>query len=97
MAGFTIDAIDDIRLAVDEAAACLLDHAGDDGTFTLEISPNEGSLELRLSVDGLSDAWPPVGIESELSWKVLTALSGKVSFESDGGSPAIRMFKSSGV
>lgn len=99
-AGFTIDAIDDMRLAVDEAAACLLDHAGEDSNFTnftLEISSTENSLELCLSVDGPSDSWPPIGIESELSWKVLTALSGEVFFEIHGGRPAIRMFKSSGA
>lgn len=95
--GFTIDAIDDLRLAVDEAAACLLDHAGAGSTFTLEISPKRDALELFLLVDTAVDRWPPIHIESELSWKVLTGLGCVVSFESVGGEPAIRMTKSSGV
>jgi serine/threonine-protein kinase RsbW len=97
MAGFTIDDIDDIRLAVDEAAACLLDYGPGDSNFILEVSPKKNTIELWLSMDAPSGSWPPAGIESELAWKVLTMLSGEVSFEVHNGGPAIRILKVSGA
>lgn len=98
MAGFTIDAVDDLRLAVDEAAACLLDSAPADSNFLLlEVSPKKNGLELWLSIDTPAASWPPAEFESELPWKVLTMLSGEVSFEIHDGGPAIRMLKTSGV
>jgi len=96
-AGLTIDAIDDIRLAIDEAAACLLDHVGNHSEFVLEIMPRGDGLEAHLLLDGRFEEWPPPELESELARKVLVALSDEVSFEVRGDSAAIRIFKKSGT
>ncbi|MEO7804434.1 MAG: hypothetical protein ABIS18_08825 [Actinomycetota bacterium] len=95
--GFTIDAIDDIRLAIDEAAACLVDRAHETSTFTLEIASADNSLELWISIDHPSHSWPPAGFEFDLAWKVLTGLCDKVSYEIRNQRPGIYLLKTSGA
>jgi anti-sigma regulatory factor (Ser/Thr protein kinase) len=44
--GFDVDALDDLRLAVDEAVTWLLDDEEAGGTVTLQLSESEGGIRL---------------------------------------------------
>jgi serine/threonine-protein kinase RsbW len=76
----TIDAIDDLRIAVDEASAQLISAAPDAATLTM-IAEAEGSrAEIQLCTSGEVETWPPEGLERTLAWQVLTGLADEVSF-----------------
>ena len=76
----TIDAIDDLRIAVDEAGAQLISAAPDAATLTM-IADAEGSdVEIQLFTSGDVETWPPEGLERSLAWQVLNGLADEVSF-----------------
>jgi serine/threonine-protein kinase RsbW len=95
-ADFTFDAIDDLRLAVDEASAQLLAFTGTVTSLTLRITlTDEGGIDLIASTDAdiASAVWPPVGAERTLTWQVLSALADEAHFERYGSAPALRIRK----
>lgn len=95
-ADFTFDAIDDLRLAVDEASAQLLSFNSPATSLTLRISlTHEGGIELVASTDAdlASAVWPPDGAERTLTWQVLSALADEAHFERAGTGPALRIRK----
>ena len=97
-ADFTFDAIDDLRLAVDEAGAHLLSVAAPATSLTLRISlTDEGAVEVIASTDAVvaDSAWPPEGIERTLAWQILSALADETRFERAGSGPALRLRKRS--
>lgn len=89
---FTIDAIDDLRLVVDEACGQVLQLSPDSTVLTLTIGFREGALELTVSGDG-SFSKTPEDIKESMAWTILSALSDSVNIE-DGGLPAVRLTKS---
>lgn len=89
---FTIDAIDDLRLVVDEACGQVLELSPDSKQLTLTIATRGDTLELTVSTDG-SPARAPESVQDSMAWTILSALSDSVSIE-DGGLPAVRLTKS---
>lgn len=89
---FTIDAIDDLRLVVDEACGQVLELSPDSAVLNLSIGFKEEGLELTVSGDG-SMARTPEDIKESMAWTILSALSDSVTIE-DGGLPAVRLTKS---
>lgn len=75
---FTLDQIDDLRMAVEEAAVQLLKRA-DGGHIKMTIAPTAEGLEVRLSaaVDGAGALID----ETSFSWAILTALSDDLRVE----------------
>jgi serine/threonine-protein kinase RsbW len=88
----SLDDVDDLRLAVDEACARLLALPGELRTLRLDLRPMRGRIEVVLGVDATA-TWPPGGLEDSLSWRVLGALADHVRFELWNGAPAIRIVK----
>lgn len=89
-----IDDLDDLRIAVDEAFAYLLDLGGATTAIAMRLAPAGSSVEAVISaVDGPTDAWPPPGHGASLAWQVLTGLSDEVDLLLDEGRPAIRIAK----
>jgi serine/threonine-protein kinase RsbW len=92
---FTLDEIEDLRIAVDEACAMLLTLAGRPtrpGTeLTCLFQVTEASLSIEVAIPVKEDAALPGG--QSFSWQVLTALAGEVTAESSGGQAAIRLTK----
>jgi serine/threonine-protein kinase RsbW len=92
---FTLDEIEDLRIAVDEACAMLLTLAGRPpraGTeLTCRFQVTEESLSIEVEVPVQEDAVLPGG--QSFSWQVLTALAGEVTAENSGGKAAIRLTK----
>lgn len=88
----SLDDVDDLRLAVDEACARLLALGGEPRTLRLDLRALPGRLELVVALD-VTTSWPPPDFEGSLAWRVLVALAEHVRFEHWNGSPAIRIVK----
>jgi serine/threonine-protein kinase RsbW len=88
---FTLDEIEDLRIAVDEACAILLAVAPAQTEVTSEFAVTEAALSIEVSVPVNGHAELPSG--NSFSWQVLTALAGEVSARSDGERAAIRLTK----
>jgi serine/threonine-protein kinase RsbW len=89
----TIDAIEDLRIAVDEACAQLLATRG--STITVEIRPEDGVVQTVCSIDADVAAWPPEGMEHTLAAQVLRGLSDSVVWELTSSGPSVRISKGS--
>lgn len=89
----SLDDVDDLRLAVDEACARLLALPGEPTTFRLDLRTLPDRLEVVAAIDATSPTWPPTGFEDTLAWRVLGALAESVRFELWNGAPAIRIVK----
>ncbi|HVM14752.1 MAG TPA: ATP-binding protein [Egibacteraceae bacterium] len=87
---FTLDQVDDLRMAVEESAVQLLRHASGD-CITLEVCSTESGVDVRLhaAVAG-SD---PVIDESSFSWKILRALADDLRIEMQQGHATIVLTK----
>jgi serine/threonine-protein kinase RsbW len=88
----SLDDVDDLRLAVDEACARLLALPGTPGSFLLDLRAPPGRIEVVLGVDATA-SWPPGGIEDSLALRILGALADEVRFEVWNGTPAIHIVK----
>ncbi len=94
--GMTLDEIEDLRIAVDEACAILLPIAApgrasvsSDVTCQFQVVPN--ALHIDVSVPVTAAGVLPGS--SSFSWQVLTALAGKVTAESVDGVATIHLVK----
>ena len=90
-ASMTLDDIEDVRLAVDEACAHLLSSTSSE-RLTLEVSRDEGLLQIAARVDGAIDA-VPANDDGAIAWRSLETLADSVRLERDGTSAVIRMAK----
>jgi serine/threonine-protein kinase RsbW len=88
----SLDDVDDLRLAVDEACARLLALPGVPRTIRLMLCALPGRVEVVLTAGGTA-TWPPGGLEDSLSWRVLATLTDDLRFELWNGAPAIRFVK----
>jgi serine/threonine-protein kinase RsbW len=77
----TLDEIEDLRLAVDEACALLLPHARPDTSMTTRFALYPDQLDLSISVAAEPDAVPDRG---GFGWTVLCALADEVHVSSSG-------------
>ena len=83
-ADLTIDAIDDLRLAVDEAFAVLIAHKPESGVVTIKFQIHSERLDIELT--GPAGSPPPD--KTSFAWTVLSALVHEVSADT---SPAGRV------
>jgi len=78
---FTLDEIEDLRIAVDEACAMLLAVATEGADVTSQFAVTDSALTVQVTVPVKGIAQLPKG--SSFSWQVLTALAGEVSADTD--------------
>jgi serine/threonine-protein kinase RsbW len=85
---FTIDDIEDLRIAVGEANAMVLEQAdvGGDLTASFHLSPGRMVVEIAVTAAG-----NPVPDLDSFAWQVLTTLASSADIESSGGRFAISM------
>ena len=85
------DAVDEVRIAVDEAGVLLLASSPAADALQLEITTSDGSLVITIGTDVPAAEWPrPIDRES-WSWTVIQGLTLDPRFVSgDDGRPAIR-------
>lgn len=81
-ANFTLDQIDDMKMAVDESGVQLLKHAAGD-QIVLELARSDHAMELRVATAATGDA--PVIDESSFSWQILRALSDELRIDTAAG------------
>jgi serine/threonine-protein kinase RsbW len=96
-ARFAFEEIDDLRLAIDEACAHLLEAAPAPERIEMRVSLDDRGLEVVAVRDTASDRWPPTGARRTLAWQVLNALTDDVAFEEDRAGPSIRFTKRSAL
>ena len=69
-----IDQIEDLRLAVTEAASLLLGE-GEPTGLRMTIGRDEASMDVTLTSDGRSDPWPTERVMSSWPWLVVKGLT----------------------
>ena len=88
-----IDQIEEVRLAVTEAASLLLDEV-DATSIRMTIGRDAGALDVRLSADGHADPWPSDRALASWPWLVVKGLTDEIRAERhDGDGPSIRFIK----
>ena len=77
---FTLDEIEDLRIAVDEACAMLLPHAVETAQLTCRFELTPETLEVTVSLPTTRGQLPE---RDTFSWTVLSALAGEVDTGQD--------------
>jgi serine/threonine-protein kinase RsbW len=90
---FTLDEIEDLRIAVDEACALLLAAAVPDAMLTCRFTVRPDQVAVQVEVP--SQRSEAFGRDS-FAWTVLTALAGDVDAEAADGTLAVRLVKRRG-
>jgi serine/threonine-protein kinase RsbW len=85
----TVDDIEDLRLAVDEACSLLLQHAAPDSTLDTRFELNQGSLRVETSVLGELNNVDRSGF----AWTVLEALTSTVDVATGDGRMTVTLTK----
>jgi serine/threonine-protein kinase RsbW len=96
---FTLDEIDDLRIAVDEACALLLPHAQAASSLSAVFGGTGGDLQAAVSIEvarGFSDNRPVLD-ETSFAWMVLTALTDSVTSAESGGRLCLTLTKARGA
>ncbi|WP_017935441.1 hypothetical protein [Nocardioides sp. Iso805N] len=88
---FTLDDIEDLRMAVGEASAMVLEAADDGVDLTTEFWLEQQAITVRVSAPGVT---PELAAEEDFAWQVLTTLATEASATSAGGSFAITLLLS---
>jgi serine/threonine-protein kinase RsbW len=87
---YTLEQVDDLRMAVEEAAVLLLRH-GDDAPLELHALISDELLRIRLSTDVAS---PDAVVDrSSFSWMILQALTDDVATSLDGTRASLELVK----
>lgn len=87
---FTLDDIEDLRIAVDEACAMLLPRATEDAVLECSFELKPGELDIAVSLPTTDGALPS---RDTFAWTVLTALAGEVDASAEGSTVTITMAK----
>ena len=78
---FTLDDIEDLRMAVGEACALVLEHADPGGDLHATFDLSDGSIRVAVSADSSTEDDPD---EDSFGWQVLTALTSDVITSREG-------------
>ncbi len=88
-----IDQIEEVRLAVTEAASLLLEEA-DATSLRMTIGRDGDALDVTLSSDGQADEWPSDRAVASWPWLVVKGLTDEIRADrGDGEGPSIRFTK----
>jgi serine/threonine-protein kinase RsbW len=87
--GMTLDEIEDLRIAVDEACAILLPIGATGAEVTCEFRVTPATLHIDVSLPVKGQLPGP----QSFSWQVLTALAGEVRADHSDGTATIHLLK----
>jgi serine/threonine-protein kinase RsbW len=87
-AGLPVEQIDELRIAVDEAATLVL-RAGPAEVIELRLELGVDRLRARISTDRDGAGWPE-DRASSWPWRVITKLAVEAELVADGGHPEVR-------
>ncbi len=89
-----LDAIEDLRLAVDEAVAFLLTTDRNASRVEMRLEPTDAALNATIGTDSPIELWPPHGYQQTLPWQVISGLTdGARMAHSERGTPTITFAK----
>jgi serine/threonine-protein kinase RsbW len=91
---FTLDAIEDLRIAVGEACAMVLEQSRDDGDLHCAFDLGSGELTVVVSADAEGARKPD---SAGFAWQVLTALTSRATAEVTPEALAIKLSMKSGL
>lgn len=91
--GFTLDGIEDLRIAVDEACAMVLPLATPDASLTCRFELQTDALMVEVSVPSEETKLPG---RDTWAWKVLTALAGEAETSIANGQASVVLHKMRG-
>jgi serine/threonine-protein kinase RsbW len=87
------DAVEETRMAVDEASTLLLQLRTPASRFRLSIETGDEGLRVGIATDAVVDDWPPPGVEDAWPWRVISGLSDDSRFEMSARGPGISFLK----
>ena len=93
--GFTVDEVEDLRLAIDELTFALTGHAPPDGHVELRYRISDAALEVQGFGHFNGDAALPLTL-TDLSERILDALVDEHELRTDGDVPMFRLVKNRG-
>jgi len=88
---FAIDGVEEMRIAIDEAAALLLHLHAPATMLRAEITADPSALTIRLSSDAALTEWPPAGTEDAWPWRVISGLCDQAGFDVSTTGPQVWM------
>ena len=89
-----IDQIEEVRLAVTEAASLLLEEAEEATSLRMTIGRDADALDVTLTSDGQVDRWPSDSALASWPWLVVKGLTDGIRTERrDGEGPSIAFTK----
>lgn len=91
---FTLDDIEDLRIAVGEACAVVLNGAEHRGHLECSFNLGDSEIEVTVAADNPAGHAPD---EESFSWQVLQALASSLSATQAQGQVRIRLTKKSGL
>lgn len=87
---FTLEQVDDLRMATDEAAVQLLRRASGDA-LDLRVRVSENALEIRVSAETGGET--AVFDRESFSWTILQALADELDVDGEGGRTVVTLRK----
>lgn len=90
LAGLGYDRVEDLGLAIDEAAALLFELPMGSSLATV-FSAQDGKVEFAMSRAVTADEWPPSGWADSIGGLVLDSVATNVAFESDEQTSSIHV------
>jgi serine/threonine-protein kinase RsbW len=94
----SIDDVEEMRIAIDEGAALLLQVPAPATFLRAELTADAHALTTLLSSDaGTSSDWPPAGLEEAWPWRVITGLVDEAGFDRTPEGPAVWMRRRRGA
>lgn len=90
----SLDDIDDLRLAIDEAFTSLLGASASATTSVVTFVPAPQELIVTIGIDAGPTLWPPRDVEGSLAWQVISGLVDRAEMErGPDGRPTIVIVK----
>ena len=87
---FTLDDIEDLRIAVDEACALLLADAAPGSELRCSFELADGYIKIGVTVEVVNGSLPS---RDSFAWTVLSALAGEVDATTDEGRVTVSLTK----
>ena len=93
---FTLEEIDDLRIAVDEASALLLPRAVEGSTLAASFAGDQDTLSVTVTLSPSAEGEADID-QTSFAWMVLAALADEVSATPSVGGIAVTLSKTRGA